>query len=84
MANFGLLSRKYAYSSDDNHCILLSSRGLIAVWTKNLLASLWVKLFKNRPAKLGLGRPYHFKFFKGYLPQILLGPFFNTLTHKIP
>ena len=27
---------------------------------------------------------YHFKFFKGYLPQILLGPFLNTLTHFIP
>ena len=27
-----------------------------------------------------LGRPYHFKIFKGYLPQILLGPFLNTLT----
>ena len=22
--------------------------------------------------------PYHFKFFKGCIPQILLGPFFNT------
>ena len=28
-----------------------------------------------------LGRPYHFKFFKGCLPQILLDPFLNTLTH---
>ena len=28
-----------------------------------------------------LGRPYHFKFFKGCLPQILLGLFLNTLTH---
>ena len=27
-----------------------------------------------------LGRPYHFKIFEGYLPQILLGPFLNTLT----
>ena len=27
-----------------------------------------------------LGRPYHFKFFKDCLPQILLGPFLNTLT----
>ena len=27
-----------------------------------------------------LGRPYHFKFSKGCLPQILLGPFLNTLT----
>ena len=26
------------------------------------------------------GRPYHFKFFKGCLPQILLGPFLNTLS----
>ena len=27
-----------------------------------------------------LYRPYHFKFFKGYLPQILFAPFLNTLT----
>ena len=26
-------------------------------------------------------RPYHFKFFKGCLPQILLSPFLNTLSH---
>ena len=31
--------------------------------------------------KNGLGRPYHFKIFKGCLPQILLGPFLNTMTH---
>ena len=29
-----------------------------------------------------LGRPYHFKFFKGCLPQILLGPFLNYLTYS--
>ena len=28
-----------------------------------------------------LNRPYHLKSFKGCLPQILLGPFLNTLTH---
>ena len=28
-----------------------------------------------------LGRPYHFKYFKGCFPEILLGPFLNTLTH---
>ena len=28
-----------------------------------------------------LGRPYYFNFFKGFLPQILLGSFLNTLTH---
>ena len=28
-----------------------------------------------------LSRPYHLKFFKGCLPQILPGPFLNTLSH---
>ena len=28
-----------------------------------------------------LRRPYPLKFFKGCLPRILLGPFFNTLSH---
>ena len=28
-----------------------------------------------------LRRPYQFKFFKGCLPQILLGPFLNTSSH---
>ena len=28
-----------------------------------------------------LGIPYHFKSFKGCLPEILLGPFMNTLAH---
>ena len=31
--------------------------------------------------KICLGRPYHFKFFKGCLPQILLGPFLNILPY---
>ena len=26
-----------------------------------------------------VSRPYHFKFFKGCLPQILIDPFLNTL-----
>ena len=30
-----------------------------------------------------LTRPYSFKFFKGCLPQILLGPFLNTLANII-
>ena len=30
-----------------------------------------------------LGRPNHFKFFKGCLPQILLSPFLNTLSQII-
>ena len=28
-----------------------------------------------------LSKPYHFKIFEGCLPQILLGPFLNTLCH---
>ena len=53
----------------------------------------WVKVFKNGPNNICgeqplktwsemvfLSRPYHFKFFTGCLPQILLGPFMNTLT----
>ena len=35
------------------------------------------------PHMLCLSRPYHFKVFKGCLPQILLGPFLNTLTHTV-
>ena len=30
-----------------------------------------------------LSRPYHFRYFKGCLPKILLGPFLNTLAHMI-
>ena len=39
-----------------------------------IILNIYVFVFKQR-------RPYHFKFFKGCLPQILLGPFLNTLTH---
>ena len=37
-------------------------------------------LYKTWSDMVCLGRTYHFKFFKGCLPQILLGPFLNTLT----
>ena len=30
-----------------------------------------------------LGRPYHFKFFRDCLPQILLGPFLNILSQML-
>ena len=42
----------------------------------------WEKLFRNGPSKISLSRSYPFKFFKGWLPQILLGPFFNTLSQN--
>ena len=31
-----------------------------------------------------LGRPYHFKLFKGWLPQIFLGPFLNAYSQINP
>ena len=40
-------------------------------------------MLKTAFKKFEVGRPYHFKFFKGCLPQILLGPFLNTLTHMV-
>ena len=48
---------------------------------KGFLRNRWVKVFKNGPSKI-CGRQLlkNLKFFKGYLPQILLGPFVNTLT----
>ena len=33
--------------------------------------------------KFSLSRPYPFKYFKGYLQQIVLGPFLNTLSQLI-
>ena len=43
------------------------------------------KFVEDSPQKIwsdmvSLGRPYHFKIFKSWLPRILLGPFLNTLT----
>ena len=47
-------------------------------WTKE---NLWKTAFKKfEGVSSALGRPYPFKFFKGCLPQILLGPFLNNLT----
>ena len=47
---------------------------------------IWDKLFKNEPSKICERQPLKdlkesFKFFKGCLPQILLGPFLNTLSY---
>ena len=51
---------------------------------------MWDKVFKNGPSEICgrqplknifcLSRPYHFKFFKGRLPQISLGPLLNTFS----
>ena len=45
----------------------------------------WMEQVKSveDSVKKCLSRPYYLKFFKGCLPQILLGPVLNTLTHMI-
>ena len=63
----------------------------------NRCSDIWVMVFKNGLGKICgrqplknwtdmvcLGRSYHYKFFKGCLPQILLGwiPCPNTLGHN--
>ena len=57
-----------------------------------LLRAVWDNVFKNRSSKICgnqplknlkqtyLSRPHHFKIFKDSLPQILRGPFLNTLS----
>ena len=63
----------------------------------NFTNCIWVKVFKSGPRKicgsqplknlkcysLLKSRPYYFKFFKGCLPQILLGPSLNTFTRML-
>ena len=39
--------------------------------------------FTMKPSIICLSRPYHFKFFKGCLPQNLLGPFLDNLIHLL-
>ena len=48
---------------------------------KEILYYIWDKIFKNGPSKICGRQPL--KSLKGYgvLPQILLGPFLNTLSH---
>ena len=56
--------------------------------------NIWDKVFKNGPNEVCerqhlkhlndmvcLSRPYHFKFFKDCLPQVLFALFLNTLSH---
>ena len=38
------------------------------------------QVFKNGTSEICGRRLYHFKFFKGCFPQVLLSPFLNTLS----
>ena len=50
-------------------------------------SNIWVKVFKNGPSKICEKQPLknlkRFKFLKGCLPQIFLGPLLNTLIHIV-
>ena len=61
-------------------------RALILTSIYSFIYVIWVKLFKNGPSKICGRHPSKnlkctSNFFKGCLPQILFGPFLNTLTH---
>ena len=53
----------------------------------NLNSYKWDKVFKSGPGKICGRQPLKnlkgYKFFKGCLPQILLGPLLNTWTHAL-
>ena len=50
-------------------------------------SNIWVKVFKNGQSKIcekqSLKNLKRFKFLKGCLPQIFLGPLLNTLIHIV-
>ena len=53
----------------------------IQEWTKE---NLWKTAFKKlERVWSALARPYRFEFFKGFDPQVLIGPFLNTLSHLL-
>ena len=68
--------------------IVLKPVNRFGLQTKSL-TSIWGKVFKNGPSKICGRHPsknlklYRFKYFKGYLSQILLGPFLNSLPHMM-
>ena len=61
----------------------LRTATLVAVmWlAKSLEDFKWNKVFKNGPSKICGGQSLKAYIFKGCLPQILLGPFLNTLPN---
>ena len=66
----------YPKKTSENSWVLMFSGGT----ERDEWPELGIVLKKNKSLYFLLSRPYHFKFFKGCLPQILLGPFLNTLT----
>ena len=78
--------RKSNIQKASKHCVLdllrvISIFILVKVFKNGPTNICGRQSLKNRRDMVCLGRPYYFKFFKGCLPQILLGPFLHTLNH---
>ena len=83
MENFSYVLNAWFLRKTSIYCVSLNFN--VKYWQKN--EYIWNNVFKNGLSKnLGRQRSEHtedsdnFKFFKGCPPQILLGPFLNTLT----
>ena len=67
--------------------IILAGSFIVDVWQNSKYASviynIWDKVFKNGLSKFCGRQPlnFPFKFFKACLPQNLLSPLLNTLSH---
>ena len=89
--SFDLLTRPWKTKKDLTSFLVTIFLRTKTKWRLERISN-WDKVFKNRPSKIyggqllkylkeyALGRPYHFRFLKGGLPQILLGPFLNILS----
>ena len=77
---------KYENPQNETHCECCFIAVILTIKISFRVIK-WDKVFKNGPSKIcgrqslkNLNRPYPLKFFKGCLPQILLGPVLNTLS----
>ena len=77
-----LMTEPFFKNKGRNPWTNLAKKNILDVWQ----GSKWDKVFKNGPSKICGRQPsknlkgYGLQIFKGCLPQILLGPFLNTLT----
>ena len=88
--NFALCKCSLEYSLEWSFWVRFTTR-LEVVWVKFNRIRVFNSKYKKKFGRLDpvvntvvmcLSRPYYFKFFKGCLPQVLLGPFLNTLTRS--
>ena len=69
---------------------MFSSHFVIGLFNEvhySIIRNQYVSLFGMRYSRIDqvkLSKPSDIKYFNGCLPQILLGPFLNTLSHLVP